>query len=131
MLQRLLCLLLGYLCGGFLTAELVARARTGKSAAALGTAGWLYDAMLLDQCKFPLPLRLCLELLPFLPYAGLAFLAIPAFGFTGFYTVILLIGALAVDLLLARLLRLILGTVWIPSAVSGLLLGIFAAFAAL
>ena len=51
------------------------------------------------------------------PYAGLAFLAIPAFGFTGFYTVILLIGALAVDLLLARLLRLILGTVWIPSAV--------------
>lgn len=55
----------------------------------------------------------------------------PAFGFTGFYTVILLIGALAVDLLLARLLRLILGTVWIPSAVSGLLLGIFAAFAAL
>ena len=90
-----------------------------------------YDAMLLDQCKFPLPLRLCLELLPFLPYAGLAFLAIPAFGFTGFYTVILLIGALAVDLLLARLLRLILGTVWIPSAVSGLLLGIFAAFAAL
>lgn len=87
--------------------------------------------MLLDQCKFPLPLRLCLELLPFLPYAGLAFLAIPAFGFTGFYTVILLIGALAVDLLLARLLRLILGTVWIPSAVSGLLLGIFAAFAAL
>lgn len=46
-------------------------------AAALGTAGWLYDAMLLDQCKFPLPLRLCLELLPFLPYAGLAFLAIP------------------------------------------------------
>ncbi|MEI3579291.1 MAG: hypothetical protein V8Q30_04550 [Acutalibacteraceae bacterium] len=81
--------------------------------------------MLLDQCKFPLPLRLCLELLPFLPYAGLAFLAIPAFGFTGFYTVILLIGALAVDLLLARLLRLILGTVWIPSAVSGLLLGDF------
>ena len=37
MLQRLLCLLVGYLCGGFLTAELVARARTGKSAAALGT----------------------------------------------------------------------------------------------
>ena len=37
MLQRLLCLLLGYLCGCFLTAELVARARTGKSAAALGT----------------------------------------------------------------------------------------------
>ena len=37
MLHRLLCLLVGYLCGGFLTAELVARARTGKSAAALGT----------------------------------------------------------------------------------------------
>ena len=37
MLQRLLCLLVGYLCGCFLTAELVARARTGKSAAALGT----------------------------------------------------------------------------------------------
>ena len=37
MLHRLLCLLLGYLCGCFLTAELVARARTGKSAAALGT----------------------------------------------------------------------------------------------
>ena len=33
---RLLCLLVGYLCGGFLTAELVARTRTG-SAAALGT----------------------------------------------------------------------------------------------
>ena len=31
MLQRLLCLLLGYLCGCFLTAELVARARTGKA----------------------------------------------------------------------------------------------------
>ena len=42
MLQRLLCLLVGYLCGCFLTAELVARARTGKSAAALGTvAGYL------------------------------------------------------------------------------------------
>lgn len=37
MLQRLLCLLVGYLCGCFLTAELVARARTGKSAVALGT----------------------------------------------------------------------------------------------
>ena len=40
-------------------------------------------------------------------------------------------GLLLVLMLLARLLRLILGTVWIPSAVSGLLLGIFAAFAAL
>ena len=100
-------------------------------AAALGTAGWLYDAMLLDQCKHRLPMRLCLEILPFLPYAALGFLSIPAYGFTGFYTVILLAGALIVDLLLAQLLRLILGTVWVPAAVSGVLMGIFAAFAAL
>ena len=40
-------------------------------------------------------------------------------------------GALTVNLLLARLLRLILGTVWLPSAVSGLLMGIFSAFAIL
>ena len=44
---------------------------------------------------------------------------------------ILLAGALIVDLLLAQLLRLILGTVWVPAAVSGVLMGIFAAFAAL
>ena len=100
-------------------------------AAALGTAGWLYDAMLLDQCKHRLPMRLCLGILPFLPYAALGFLSIPAYGFTGFYTVILLAGALIVDLLLAQLLRLILGTVWVPAAVSGVLMGIFAAFAAL
>ena len=100
-------------------------------AAGVGTAGWLSDSMLLDQCKHPLWLRLCLDLLPFLPYAGLAFLAIPAFGFTGFYTVILLAGALTVNLLLARLLRLILGTVWLPAAVSGLLMGVFSAFAVL
>lgn len=101
------------------------------AAAGLGTAGWLSDSMLLDQCKHPLWLRICLDLLPFLPYAGLAFLAIPAFGFTGFYTTVLLMGALTVNLLLARLLRLILGTVWLPSAVSGLLMGIFSAFAIL
>ena len=36
-MERLLCLLVGYVCGGFLTAELVARHCTGKSAAYLGT----------------------------------------------------------------------------------------------
>ena len=36
-MERLLCLLAGYVCGGFLTAELVARHCTGKSAAYLGT----------------------------------------------------------------------------------------------
>ena len=45
MLQRLLCLLLGYLCGCFLTAELVARARTGKSAAALGGLSGLWAGL--------------------------------------------------------------------------------------
>ena len=45
MLQRLLCLLLSYLCGGFLTAELVARARTGKSAAALGGLSGLWAGL--------------------------------------------------------------------------------------
>lgn len=37
MLSRGLCLLIGYLCGNFLTAEAVARARTGRSARDLGT----------------------------------------------------------------------------------------------
>ena len=36
-MERLLCLLAGYVCGGFLTAELVARHCTGKSAAYMGT----------------------------------------------------------------------------------------------
>ena len=36
-MERLLCLLVGYVCGGFLTAELVAKHCTGKSAAHLGT----------------------------------------------------------------------------------------------
>ena len=100
-------------------------------AAGIGTAGWLCDSMLLDQCKFSRPVRLLLELLPFLPYAGLAFLAIPAFGFTGFYTVLMLAGALAAALLLARLLRLILGQIWIPAVLSGLLMGVFSAFSVL
>lgn len=37
MIQRVLCLLLGYLCGNFLTAEAVARLRTGRSARDLGS----------------------------------------------------------------------------------------------
>lgn len=36
-MERMLCLLVGYVCGCFLTAELVARCRTGKSARALGS----------------------------------------------------------------------------------------------
>ena len=76
MLQRLLCLLVGYLCGGFLTAELVARARTGKSAAALGTetrhgqsgprAGKGLGAVVLagDIAKTALAFGLCRALFP-------------------------------------------------------------------
>lgn len=77
MLQRLLCLLLGYLCGGFLTAELVARARTGKSAAALGTGnpgmanlahelgkGWGAVVLAGDIAKTALAFGLCRALFP-------------------------------------------------------------------
>lgn len=35
--ERAICLLLGYLCGNLLTAELVSRLRTGRSAGALGS----------------------------------------------------------------------------------------------
>lgn len=77
MLQRLLCLLVGYLCGGFLTAELVARARTGKSAAALGTGnpgmanlahelgkGWGAVVLAGDIAKTALAFGLCRALFP-------------------------------------------------------------------
>lgn len=36
MLQRFICLVIGYLCGSFLTAEVVARAHTGRSIFELG-----------------------------------------------------------------------------------------------
>lgn len=36
MLQRLICLVIGYLCGSFLTAEVVSRAHTGRSIFELG-----------------------------------------------------------------------------------------------
>lgn len=39
MTERLLCLLIGYLPGTFLTAELIIRKKTGKPAADLGTSG--------------------------------------------------------------------------------------------
>ena len=77
MLQRLLCLLVGYLCGCFLTAELVARARTGKSAAALGTGnpgmanlahelgkGWGAVVLAGDIAKTALAFGLCRALFP-------------------------------------------------------------------
>ena len=38
---RLACILLGYLFGSFLTAEVVARVVSGKSARQLGTPAWL------------------------------------------------------------------------------------------
>ena len=84
MLHRLLCLLLGYLCGCFLTAELVARARTGKSAAALGTGnpgmanlahelgkGWGAVVLAGDIAKTALAFGLCRALFPAL--GGLSF----------------------------------------------------------
>ncbi len=37
--QRILCLLLGYVCGNFVTGELVTRAVTGRPASELGTSG--------------------------------------------------------------------------------------------
>lgn len=77
MLHRLLCLLIGYLCGCFLTAELVARARTGKSAAALGTGnpgmanlahelgkGWGAVVLAGDIAKTALAFGLCRALFP-------------------------------------------------------------------
>ena len=77
MLQRLLCLLVGYLCGCFLTAELVARARTGKSAVALGTGnpgmanlahelgkGWGAVVLAGDIAKTALAFGLCRALFP-------------------------------------------------------------------
>lgn len=77
MLHRLLCLLVGYLCGGFLTAELVARTRTGKSAAALGTGnpgmanlahelgkGWGAVVLAGDIAKTALAFGLCRALFP-------------------------------------------------------------------
>ena len=76
-MERLLCLLLGYVCGGFLTAELVARHCTGKSAAELGTGnpgmanlahelgtGWGAVVLAGDIAKTALAWLLCRVLFP-------------------------------------------------------------------
>ena len=65
--------------------------------------------------------------MPFLPFALLAFLAIPAYGATAAWTVVLLAGALGIGLLLARLLRLALGNLLLPAVLAGALTGFFAA----
>ena len=36
-MQRILCLLIGYACGNFLTAEVVCRLRAGRSARTMGS----------------------------------------------------------------------------------------------
>ena len=76
-MERLLCLLAGYVCGGFLTAELVARHCTGKSAAYLGTGnpgmanlahelgkGWGAVVLAGDIAKTALAWLLCRALFP-------------------------------------------------------------------
>ena len=76
-MERLLCLLAGYVCGGFLTAELVARHCTGKSAAQLGTGnpgmanlahelgkGWGAVVLAGDISKTALAWLLCRVLFP-------------------------------------------------------------------
>ena len=76
-MERLLCLLAGYVCGGFLTAELVARHCTGKSAAYLGTGnpgmanlahelgkGWGAVVLAGDIAKTALAWLLCRVLFP-------------------------------------------------------------------
>ncbi len=100
-------------------------------AATAGIGALLYDELMLDQCRLKPALRLLAELFPFLPLAILAFLAIPGFGFTGSLAVLFLMGALLAAVLLARLLRLILGSFLLPSFLSGLLLGLLAAFGSL
>ena len=95
--------------------------------AAVGCAGFLYNELLFDQAKLPLPARILLTAVPFLPLALLAFLAIPAYGATAAWTVVLLAGALGIGLLLARLLRLALGNLLLPAVLAGALTGLFAA----
>ena len=95
--------------------------------AAVGCAGFLYNELLFDQAKLPLPARILLTAVPFLPFALLAFLAIPAYGATAAWTVVLLAGALGIGLLLARLLRLALGNLLLPAVLAGALTGFFAA----
>lgn len=89
-MERMVCLLLGYACGNFLTGELVAQVRTGGSARALGTGnpgmaniagslgiGWGALVLLGDVGKTALACLLCrLVLFPQLGslaalYAGL------------------------------------------------------------
>ena len=134
MLHRLLCLLVGYLCGGFLTAELVARARTGKSAAALGTGnpgmanlahelgkGWGAVVLAGDIAKTALAFGLCRLLFPALGglsglWAGLGAVLGHNFplwrGFRGGKGVAVCLAGLAVTLLSGWL---PLGAVVIPA----------------
>lgn len=71
-MERLVCLLIGYLCGSFLTADVVARVRTGENAGSLGTGnpgtanivghlgiGWGGLVLLGDVVKTALALALC------------------------------------------------------------------------
>ena len=70
--MRFLCVVIGYLCGCFLTAEIVARCRTGKSAYEIGTGNpgmaniagqlgvkWAAVTLLGDVLKTALPCFLC------------------------------------------------------------------------
>lgn len=76
-MERGICLLFGYLCGNLLTAELVARWRTGKGAGALGTgnpgmaniggtlgAGWGLLVLAGDLIKTALASFVCRGLFP-------------------------------------------------------------------
>ena len=75
-MARVLCMAIGYLCGNFLTAEAVARGKTGKSARDLGTGnpgmanvtaqlgiGWGLLVLLGDIFKTALACLLCRVLL--------------------------------------------------------------------
>ncbi len=74
--MRFLCIVIGYLCGCFLTADAVARHKTGKSAFAIGTGNpgmanileqfgvkWAAATLLGDVLKTVLPCLLCRYLL--------------------------------------------------------------------
>lgn len=74
--MRLLCIFIGYLCGSFLTAQLVARYKTGKSADQLGSGNpgmanmaaqlgkkWAALTLIGDILKTVLPVILCRFLL--------------------------------------------------------------------
>ncbi len=75
-MDRIVCLLIGYLCGCFLTAEVVARVRTGKKAGSIGSGnpgaanmashlgvGWGALTLLGDIAKTALACFLCRYLL--------------------------------------------------------------------